>query len=187
MLIITRTRLTFLTLLMVLIAVPFSSAQKSPNPPAAPVPAQILSAKRVFISNGGSSVESAPDVIPPNLPYDEFYAGMQAWGRYKLVPSFQSDLVFEIRFVTVSPTIFSKDGSRTKRQVELLIIDPTSHITLWTIYEQFDGAFLDSNKRKDLDTGIAALLSDLKKLTAPPVPAEPAKPVDPQKSGRSIW
>lgn len=188
---ITRARLIFLASLIVLITAPFSSAQKPPNPPAAPVPAQILSAKRVFIANGGSSVESAPDTISPNLPYDEFYAGMQAWGRYKLVAApADAMLVFEIRFVTVSPTIFAKDGSRTKRQVELLIIDPGTHITLWTMHEQFDGALMDSNKRKDLDTGIAALLSDLRKLTAPPASdsqAAPAEPATKQKSGTGIW
>jgi len=177
---VTRTGLILLTSLVVLIAATFSSAQKPPNPPAAPIPAQILSAKRVFIANGGSSVESAPDTIPPNLPYDEFYAGMQAWGHYQLVAApADAKLVFEIRFVTVSPTIFSKDGSRTKRQVELLIIDPSTHITLWTIYEQFDGALLDSNKRKDLDTGIATLLSDLKKLTTPPAATSQTAPAEP--------
>jgi hypothetical protein len=166
-------RALFLFSLVSLIAVPWGSAQKSPTPPAAPVPAQILSAKKVFIANGGSAVESADDTISPNLPYDELYAGMRSWGRYELLSApADADLVLEIRFVTVTAnagkTVF------VKRQLELLLIDPKTHITLWTIDEQFDAAILDGNKRKDLDTGIAALLSDLKRLTDPSAPAEPA-------------
>ncbi len=178
--IIRRTTL-FLISLIALIAVPWVSAQKSPTFPAAPVPAQILSAKRVFIANGGSSVESA-DTISPNLPYDEFYAGMRSWGRYELVSSpAETDFVLEIRFVTVAAN--TSKTVLVRRQLELLIIDPKTHITLWTIDEQFDAAMLDSNKRKDLDTGIAALLSDLKKLADPSAPTS-AEPVNKNKPSK---
>ena len=138
------------------------------NPPAAPIPAQILSANKVFIANGGSAVESA-DSITPNLPYDEFYAGMKSWAHFELLPGpAEADLVMEIRYVTVLPTIIGKNGARTRRQVELLFIDPKTRLTLWTIYEQFDGAIFDSNKRKDLDAGMKALLDDVKDLTKQP-------------------
>jgi hypothetical protein len=152
--------------ILALVSVVGLSFAASKDPAAAPIPSQILSAKKIFIANGGSSVETA-ETISPDLPYDEFYAGMRSLGRFELLSSpADADLVFEIRFVTVPPTIYRGDGSRTRRQVELLLIDPHTRITLWTIYEQFDGAGMDSNKRKDLDGGIAALLGDLAKLTA---------------------
>jgi len=174
-----RTACLFVAIAASLVAIP-AAAQKLRDPTVAPVPALILSAKKVFIANGGSLVESAADTIVPNLPYDEFYAGMQSWSRFELLSApADADLVLEIRFVTVSPTILGKDGARTRRQVELLFIDPKTHITLWTIYEQFDGALLNSNKRKDLDAGIAALLRDLKKLAASTEPAAHAYRVEP--------
>jgi hypothetical protein len=159
-----QTGLIFFISLLALIAVPFASAQKLVDPPVAPIPAQILSAKRAFIANGGSSVLIA-DTISPNFPYDELYAKMRSWGRYELLSApADADLVFEIRISRMF-------------QLQLLVIDPKTHTTLWTMYEQFNEAVEDSNKRKNLDAGIAALLTGLRKLTSPPAPtlAAPAK------------
>jgi hypothetical protein len=77
-----------------------SGAQKSTPVPSAPVPAQILSAKKVFIANGGgdeSRFESPQYTGGPDRLCNEFYAAMKSWGRYELVSSpAQADLIFEI-------------------------------------------------------------------------------------------
>jgi hypothetical protein len=168
-----------------IVAVP-AATQKPFTPP---VPAQVLSAKKVFISNGGSSVGSA-DTISPDLPYDEFYAAMQSWGRFELLSApAEADLVFEIRFVTVTANSNNR-SVYVRRQLELRVIDPKTGIRLWTIDEQFDEALMDSNKRKDLDTGIAALTSDLKRLAVPLEPVSQANPAAPDKQGKTtkhIW
>jgi hypothetical protein len=58
--------------------------------PAAPRPAQIVAAKKVFISNAG---------VGTDMTYDQFYAAIKGWGRYELVASpADADLVFEISF-----------------------------------------------------------------------------------------
>jgi len=71
--------------------------------PAAPVPTQIASAKKVFISNMGIDTISAVVFrreLAENKPYNEFYAAVKAWGRYQLVDSpADADLVYEIGFV----------------------------------------------------------------------------------------
>jgi len=50
---------------------------------AAPIPAQILTAKKVFIANGGgdkSGYEGATYSGGPDRAYNEFYSVMKAWG-----------------------------------------------------------------------------------------------------------
>jgi hypothetical protein len=96
-----RTKTLFITLTVVaavaLAAVPLAGANPASDPVpqvvAAPVPIQILTGKKLFVSNGIST--ATPDV--PNLPYNEFYADMKAWGRYELVATpADADLVFEV-------------------------------------------------------------------------------------------
>jgi hypothetical protein len=61
-------------------------AEEPPGPPAAPLPAQITAAKKVFISNGGE--DTWLDFDPkhdPTLTYNEFYANMKSWGKYEWV------------------------------------------------------------------------------------------------------
>jgi len=56
--------------------------------PAAPVPAQIADAKKVFIVNMGTDAVSAGAFKreqAENKPYDEFYAATRNWGRYQPV------------------------------------------------------------------------------------------------------
>src|SRR5580704_15260014 len=72
-------------------------AKKQDEPSAAPIPVQITTAKKVFISYR----EGDADPGAPNLTYNEFYALMKAWGKYQLMGApFDADLVFEIRYVS---------------------------------------------------------------------------------------
>ena len=78
-------------------------AQQTATPVAvAPVPALLLDAKRVFISNAraDSGLFPHPFTGDPDRAYNEFYAGVLSWGRYELVTSpAEADLVFEIRLM----------------------------------------------------------------------------------------
>jgi hypothetical protein len=81
-----------------------ATQQYKPAPPA-PIPAQILTAKKVFIANGGGD-ESRYDTAwfsgGPDRAYNQFYAAMKTWGRYELVAApGDADLVFEIRLTVV--------------------------------------------------------------------------------------
>src|ERR1700722_2231405 len=62
---------------------------KKKDVPVAPVPAVIVNAKKIFLSNGGGS----------NLAYDAFYSKMKEWGKYEIVGSpEEADLIVELSF-----------------------------------------------------------------------------------------
>src|SRR5580704_9297862 len=55
----------------------------------APLPAVIVNAKKIFLSNGGGS----------NLAYDAFYSKMKEWGKYEIVGSpEEADLIVELSY-----------------------------------------------------------------------------------------
>ena len=98
--------------------------------PAAPIPAQILTAKKVFISNeGGDSNITLDDAVygaGPEDSYNQFYAAMKDWGRYELVSApADADLVFTIRFTMPTGRQWADP------QVRVVILDPKTHVALW--------------------------------------------------------
>jgi hypothetical protein len=62
-----------LTAAIASVAVPIAEGQQTPNVPPAPVPIQILTAKKVFIANG----DSDPVLGVPNLAYSAFYGSLK--------------------------------------------------------------------------------------------------------------
>jgi hypothetical protein len=152
-----------------LASVPMCAAQASDTAVPAPVPAQIRTAKRVFISNLGSDVISRPLFVKEaeiDKPYNRFNAAMKAWGRYTLVDNpDDADQVFEIRFNTA---ITSTDKIDTYApELILTIVDAKTHFTLWTVAEPVKGAFLKTTWDKNFNQGISNLMDELKTLTAP--------------------
>ncbi len=105
-----------------------------------PVPAQIVNAKSVFISN------TAPDGMPslilekfgePNRPYDQLYVAMKTWGRYELAGSpADADLVLEIHF---SRSVYT-GGLGQGAEFYLSILDVKTHFVLWTLVEPVEAA-----------------------------------------------
>lgn len=128
-------------------------ASKPAQPSAAPIPIQITTAKKVFISYR----EGDADPGAPNLTYNEFYALMKAWGKYELMKApLDADLVFEIRYVSgVSDT-----------QLVLTIVDPKTHIVLWPFVQHVEHSSRESGRRKKFDEAMEDLIGDLKKLTS---------------------
>ena len=83
-----------------------AAAQTSPQatspaaPPPVSVPPALLKARTVFISNAGadSGLFPSPFSGDPDRAYQEFYAAIQSWQRYRLVADpAQADLVLELR------------------------------------------------------------------------------------------
>jgi hypothetical protein len=110
------------------------TARAQQTTPAAPVPSQIQQAQTIFLTNSGSD---------PNFPidatkaYDDIYAALQTWGRYKLVSSpDQADLVFQLKGIAPITDVSGNRGgvySITSPAFQLTILDPKSNIALWTI------------------------------------------------------
>jgi hypothetical protein len=165
----------WVVLTVALIVVPALGGQE-PKVRAAPVPAGIAAARKVFISNAGADVE-AQSVFKragePDQAYNHFYSAMQAWGRYELVSSpAEADLVFEIRFS--APTYYNGTLAIYEPQFGLNIVDAKTHFLLWSIAESVEGAFRKATWVKNFDHGLDDLMDDLKKL-APPAATDPSK------------
>src|ERR1700722_10771796 len=75
-------------------------AQQAAPVAIAPVPDLLLSAKKVFVSNAGADSGLFPHPFngDPDRAYNEFYANVESWGRYRLVATpAEADLVFELQ------------------------------------------------------------------------------------------
>ena len=143
-----RSAVLYVVLGATLLSIPALKAQqKSNDVQAAPVPAQIGAAKRVFISyNGGINGFIAKN----DRVYDQVYAAMKSWGRYELVASpADADLVLEASL----PGIY----------IRLAILDPKTHVVLWVFAKRpethgFHGL--------DYPEAITKIVDDFKNLDA---------------------
>ena len=143
-----------------ILSMPTLMAQQEPVP-SAPTPAQVLAARKVFISNGGDDDWIIPHQLhAPNLTYNQFYAGIKSWGKYELVSSpADADIVFEIR---------SYDSREARLEVHLSILDPKTRVTLWALTREVEGASRTATARKNFEDCMNLLVGDVKKLTAGP-------------------
>jgi len=145
----TNWRLGIAILGVALASVPLHAAEP------APVPTQILTAKKAFISNVGvdgaswTLLDWAGDAI--DEPYNRLYAAMKSWGRFDLVgaPS-DAELVFEVRLI---------GGG-----VELTILDARTHFTLWALAEPMKPTAKKATWNKNFDQALADLVNDMKGL-----------------------
>jgi hypothetical protein len=156
---------SFLILAVVIPIVPMLMAEEKPSgPPTAPLPAQIIAAKKVFISNGGE--DTWLDFDPkhnPTYTYNEFYAAMKTWGKYQLVSSpAEADVVFEIRLALRETGVPRGSGP----ELRLLILDPKTHVALWPLNQWAKGANRDATARKNFDEAMNALVESMKRLVA---------------------
>jgi hypothetical protein len=147
------------------------TAQQVKGSAPAPVPTQIASARKVFISNlGGESFETVFDQNVfhggPDRPYNDFYAAMKTWGKFELVSSpADVDLVLEISWA------LSDTGLKLPvlGQLRLVVLDPKTHVPLWTFIEYVRGATLIRNRDKNFDHAMNTIVGRLKLLSGIPV------------------
>jgi hypothetical protein len=155
---IARIAIICLTAAIALTVVPIAHAQQTPNVPPAPVPIQILTAKKIFITNG----DSDPILGIPSLAYSEFYASLKSLGTYEFVHTpADADIVLEVRSEIAVPT-------QEVFVLRLAIVDPKTSILLWRITEHVQAWARESTGRKNFDEAMAALVSDLNKLIVSP-------------------
>lgn len=150
-------------------------AQSKPGP----VPAAILTAKTLFLSNGGGDAGLFPQPFSgdPSRGYSELYAALQASGQYQLVddPS-KADLVLEVRLTApYGPSRGSKvqGASDPLPMFTLAIVDQKTHYTLWTLTRMIDYAFLQKTHDRNFDDAVTTLASQFEALTGKQ-PAAPA-------------
>jgi hypothetical protein len=147
--------------LIAMIAIPALQAQQPAEAPAAPVPSQIVNAKKIFIANAAgdhdprvSKYFGGPDGI-----YNQFYADIKSGGRFEPVSApADADIVAEVTLGTF-PLVAGYAGFR------LSIFDPKTNVLLWTASEPVDPAFLAKTARKNIAESLQRLATDLQTLT----------------------
>jgi hypothetical protein len=136
------------------------AAKDTASSPDAPIPPQLSTAKKVFISNaGGEPLNDGKH--RPLQPYNAFYATMKGWARFELVPTpADADLVLQVSVALSEPLI-----------LRLTILDSRTQATLWELDQDIHsdqtlrGSFAE---KKDLDKATAALVTSLARLTGHP-------------------
>jgi hypothetical protein len=173
---------TFLLISLLQVAVVGQTKQIAP----APIPTQILAAKKVFIANAGGDDSPYPDPLfsgGADRSYNQFYAAIKAAGRYELVGSpAEADLLFEIQFwvPTAEPAANRGESIATVAfdpQFRLAIRDPKTNALLWAFTEHVQWAILQGNRDKNFDQAAARIVADVQGLTArSAVAADSVKP-----------
>src|ERR1017187_8625948 len=78
-----KVRLAIASLGFAMLLMTATALQAQMEAPAAPLPSQVISARKVFISNAaGDTVFWSGELA---RPYNEFYAAIKNWGRYEIV------------------------------------------------------------------------------------------------------
>ena len=151
-------------------------AAEKPKPlPPAPIPPQILTAKKVFIANVGGDEMTGDDPVftgGPDRAYNEFYAAMKSWGRFEIVSSpAEADLLLEIRQSVSAVTPTGRGSSSFIPQFRLKIRDPKTNATLWgfNVHSQFGIGQADSDR--NFSSAVGRLATELRMLVAPTEPA----------------
>jgi len=148
----------------------FGLAKDKKKVPLAPLPAVIVGAKKVFLSNGGGS----------NLAFDAFYAAMKDWGRYEIVGSpDESDLIIELAYkVEQEGThVWSTHNTYTGAtqvhsaqiedpQVTLTIYEGKTKTQVWAETDHRRLARLEKNREKETVLSAQRLVDDLKTRVA---------------------
>jgi hypothetical protein len=146
-------------------------ARQAPPPANAPVPPILLTAKKVFISNAGSDSGLFPHPFSgdPDRAYNQFYTAISAGDHFEVVgdPA-EADLVFELQLTSPSgPQSPNKQNGASDPlpMFRLIIFDRTTHYILWALTESIDPAFQQKTHDHNFDQALAALVSDLKRVT----------------------
>ena len=130
----------FLCLILTLNQLNLPALSQTPNPtsnppaPNSPVPAQIATSHRIFLSNLGADANFPVD---STRVYNDIYKALQDWNHYQLVSSpDQADLIFQLREVSTLNTYSDANGdilTNNNPTFQLTIVDPKTSVTLWTI------------------------------------------------------
>ena len=166
--------------LWVLIFASVAPGKNRQDVPSAPLPAIVINASKIFLTNGGGS----------NLAYDSFYSEMRQWGRYEIVGSPQeADLIVELAYrveqngtriwSSTNPyygTTQVHSAQIEDPQLALTIYDAKTKTSLWSEVDHRRLARREKNREKETINSAARLVQDLKTrvgLFVAPAPTEP--------------
>ena|ERR1700730_9670608 len=143
----------------------FAERHRKDIPPA-PLPAVVVNAKRIFLTNGGGS----------NLAYESFYSEMKQWGKYEIVGSpDEADLIVELAYTvehggtriwsstnTYDGTTHVHSAQITDPKLILTIFDAKTKNSLWSEVDHRRLARREKNREKETIKSAERLVQDLK-------------------------
>jgi hypothetical protein len=139
-----------------------AQTQPSTEVAVAPMPGQLLAARKLFIANGAGDNDPGITKYTNGADglYNQLYADVKALGRYELVASpADADIVLELR---IEYAVFNRDFTYPKFKAE--IRDPKTNVLLWTFTEPVNGALLAKSGRRNVAQSLSKLTDDLKKV-----------------------
>jgi hypothetical protein len=140
------------------LACPLCSYIDAQTSPAAPIPSQILTAKKIFIANASDEFETGYWSGDANRTYNEFYAAIKNQTQYQLVSSpSEADLILQIRLLVypVGETNF-----------KLALIDPKTQTLLWQMSASVSLSGLKNSRDKNFSAAMSNLVNNFKSLTS---------------------
>jgi hypothetical protein len=153
---------------------PESTSGSAPGP--APIPRQLRSAHRVFVSNGGGSNYFDLFSGGPDRAYNTFYADLEQTGRYQLVDTpARADLIFQIR--AIAPAAGDFDTTIYNPQLILRILDPKTSAVLWTAVANVRAIGTQKHRDRGFDQSVAVLVDKLNMVTGQPLTAAENKAI----------
>jgi hypothetical protein len=160
--------------------------------PIAPMPVQIVTARKLFITqrrmNDSAAALVGVDSAGSDRAYNDFYAVMKQSGRYELLSSpAGADLILEI-------TSLDKRGrSSVVRDVSLLAIDPRTQAGLWGIIQYAQDAVFPGNANKNFLQAVTGVANTFLRLAGQPaylpIPktVKPAPPPDTFRTATKVF
>lgn len=156
----------FALFLVLFFATSISHPKTRKDIPPAPLPASIISAQTVFVSNGGGS----------DLAYDAFYSEIKKWGKYQIVGSpNDAQLIVELsyRVDDLGTRVWSSTNSYTGAtqihsrqltdpQLILTIYDAKTKNSLWSTVDHRRLARLEKNREKEMINSAERLVEELR-------------------------
>jgi hypothetical protein len=151
------------------------AATQTPAPvPQAPVPAEIRSASKIFVSNAGgdSGLFPSPFTGDSSRAYNQLYAGLKANGQFQLLdqPS-DADLVLEIQLTSPSGSTRSLEVNKINGaanplpMLRLVVYDRPTHYILWTFSQSIDIAYLQKTHDRNFDDALNSILFEFETLS----------------------
>jgi hypothetical protein len=166
---------SFCALAFSFITVQVCAAKDTKETPPAPVPAQILTAKTVFVANAGGEENPSESQFSggPDRAYNQFYAAIKSWGRYELVSApADADLLLELRFTQPQVGDYQENmlhpAPDRDPQLRLVIRDSKTQALLWGFTEHAQWAVLQGNRDKNFDQAMDKIVGDVKSLITRP-------------------
>jgi hypothetical protein len=132
-----------------------------------PVPALLLNARKVFISNGGADAGLFPHPFTgtQDRAYAFVYHALSAGKRFQVVASpADADIVLQIQLLApLGPLGDNKQKGTTDPEptFKLTVFDRPTHYIVWTLTQTVDQALRQETHDANFDAALTSILSQL--------------------------